>query len=344
MSTRSLASLVTLVVVIVVLSLASAPLAGQAPAAAAKKSAASKSWTPPRTPWGDPDVQGIFTNKSVNGVPFERPSQFGTRFELTPEELAERARQVQRDENGPPRALADGDTGGGPGHWSDAGRSTLPNIASLIVQPENGRMPPLTPQGQKAADEQARAGRRGSFGNGPFDGPEDLTLYERCISRGVPGSMMPAVYGDSFQIFQTPDHVAITYEMIHEARVIPLDGRPHVGPRVRTYMGDARGHFEGNTLVVETTNFKAPYRGSNPETLHLIERFTRVGPNIVQWAVTVNDPTTWTRQWTFEVPLTMDRTQLVYEYACHEGNYGLVNILSGARAKDRAEVRAQPNR
>ena len=145
---------------------------------------------------------------------------------------------------------------------------------------------------------------------------------------------MPAVYGDSFQIFQTPDHVAITYEMIHEARVIPLNGRPHVGQGMRTYMGDARGHFEGNSLVVETTNFKTPYRGSNPATLRLIERFTRIAPNIVQWAVTVDDPRTWTRLWTFEMPLTMDPTQPVYEYACHEGNYGLINILSGARAKD----------
>jgi hypothetical protein len=344
MRTRPLASLVALVAVIVGLSLAPAPLAGQAQTAAARASAAAKSWTPPRTPWGDPDVQGIFTNKSVNGVPFERPLQFGSRFELTPEELADRARQVQRDENAPPRALSGADTGGGPGHWADTGRSQLPNLASLIVQPENGRIPPLTPQGQQAADEQARAGRRGSFGNGPFDGPEDLTLYERCISRGVPGSMMPAVYGDSFEIFQTPDHVAITYEMIHEARVIPLNGRPHVGQRMRTYMGDARGHFEGNSLVVETTNFKTPYRGSNPETLRIIERFTRVAPNTVQWAVTVDDPATWTRQWTFEVPLTMDKTQPVYEYACHEGNYGLVNILSGARAQDRTDPRGPATR
>jgi len=340
MHTRSLASLSALVAVLAVLALTSTPLAGQAPAAG-KKAAASKNWTPPRTPWGDPDVQGTFTNKDVNGVPFERPVELGTRQELTPEELAARDRQTRRDENGPLRTLADGDTGGGPSHWADTGRSKLPNLASLIVQPENGRIPPLTPQGQKVADEQARAGRRGSFGNGPFDGPEDLTLYERCITRGIPGSMMPAVYGDSFQIFQTPTHVAITYEMIHEARVIPLDGRPHIGQHMRTYMGDARGHFEGNTLVVETTNFKTPYRGSNPETLRIIERFTRVAPSTVQWAVTVDDPTTWTRLWTFEVPLTHDATQPVFEYACHEGNYGLINILSGARATDSPREVAQ---
>ena len=333
MHKRWLASLGVLVTVIVVLSFA-VPLAGQAQPAAAKNTVASKSWVPPRTPWGDPDVQGTFTNKNVNGVPFERPADFGDRQFLTDKELAERDERARRDENGPLRALADGDTGGGPSHWSDAGRSKMPNLASLIVQPENGRIPPLTPEGQKAADELAREGRRGSFGNGPFNGPEDLTLYERCISRGVPGSMMPAVYGDSFEILQSQNYVAITYEMIHEARVIPLDGCPHVGQGIRTYMGDARGHFEGNTLVVETTNFKTPYRGSNPKTMRLIERFTRVSPNVVQWAVTVDDPKTWTRLWTFEVPLTLDPTQPVYEYACHEGNYGLINILSGARAKD----------
>jgi len=334
MNMRSLTSLGTLLAAAIVLSWSVASLAGQSPADS-KKAAPSKAWTPPRTPWGDPDVQGIFTNKSVNGVPFERPVEFGTRSVLTAEELDARNRQNQRDEGGPLRLLADGDTGGGPSHWSDAGRSKQPNIASLVVQPENGRIPPLTPQGRKVADEVARAGRRGSFGNGPWDGPEDLTLYERCITRGVPGSMMPAVYGDSFQIFQTPEHVAITYEMIHEARVIPLNGRPHVGQTMRTYMGDARGRFEGNTLVVETTNFKTPYRGSSPATMTLIERFARVAPNTVQWSVTVDDPTTWTRLWTFEVPLTMDPTQPVYEYACHEGNYGLINILSGARTKDR---------
>ncbi|PWT81216.1 MAG: hypothetical protein C5B57_10955 [Blastocatellia bacterium] len=333
MQQRFLTSLGAVVVVLAVLILASTPVAGQA-SSTSKNTTATKAWVPPRTSWGDPDIQGVFTNKNVNGVPFERPVELGDRNVLTDEELAARDTRTRRDENGPLRELADGETGGGPSHWADTGRAKLPNIASLIVQPENGRIPPLTPEGQRVADEQARLGRRGSFGNGPFNGPEDLTLYERCITRGVPGSMMPAVYGDSFEILQTPSAVAITYEMIHEARVIPLDGRPHIGQGIRTYMGDARGHFEGSTLVVETTNFKTPYRGSNPKTMRLIERFTRVGPKTVQWAVTVDDPKTWTRLWTFEVPLTLDEMQPVYEYACHEGNYGLVNILSGARTKD----------
>src|SRR5439155_7147230 len=153
MHTRSLASLSALVAVLVVLALTSTPLAGQAPAGG-KKAAASKNWTPQRTPWGDPDVQGTFTNKDVNGVPFERPVELGTRQELTPEELAARDRQTRRDENGPLRTLADGDTGGGPSHWADTGRSKLPNLASLILQPENGRLAPLTPQVHKVADEQ----------------------------------------------------------------------------------------------------------------------------------------------------------------------------------------------
>ncbi len=170
----------------------------------------------------------------------------------------------------------------------------------------------------------------------------DFTLYERCITRGLPGSMMPAIYGNSYQIIQAPGYVAITYEMIHETRVIPLDGRPHANPAVRSYMGDARGRWDGDTLVVETTNFREEgiYRGANPGTLRLIERFTRTGPKTVKWAVTVDDSQTWTRPWTFSMPLTMDETQPVLEYSCHEGNLGLMNILSAARADEKAAEEA----
>jgi hypothetical protein len=162
-------------------------------------------------------------------------------------------------------------------------------------------------------------------------------LYDQCISRGLPGSMMPAIYGASYQIHQGPGFVAIRYEMIHETRVIPLDARPHVGKNIRTYMGDARGHWEGDTLIVETTNFKdqTAYRGANGATLRLIERFKPVGPSTIEWSVTANDPSTWVRPWTFAMDLTKkDQSQQPFEYACHEGNYGLHNILSAARAVD----------
>jgi hypothetical protein len=149
--------------------------------------------------------------------------------------------------------------------------------------------------------------------------------------------MMPAIYGNSYQILQTPDYVAIRYEMIHETRIIPLDGRPHVSSKVQSHMGDARGRWEGDTLVVETTNFRddSAYRGANGATLRLTERFTRVGPKTVKWAVTIEDPMTWTKPWTFAMPLTMDDTQPVLEYSCHEGNLGLRNILSSARAEEK---------
>ena len=161
-------------------------------------------------------------------------------------------------------------------------------------------------------------------------------MYDQCISRGLPGSMMPAIYGNSYQIHQGPGFVAIRYEMIHETRIVPLDGRPHVGAGIRTYMGDARGRWDGNTLVVETTNFleRAANRGAS-ERLRLVERFTPAAPNIIEWSMRYEDASTWTRPWTFAMNLTKDPTQAPFEYACHEGNYGLRNILSAARSEER---------
>jgi len=199
-------------------------------------------------------------------------------------------------------------------------------------------VPPTT---QEARDRAAkvRAARRGGDGyyRGPFDGPEDFTLYVRCITRGVPGSMMPAIYGNSYKIIQGPGYVAIQYEMIHETRVIPLDGRPRLGRSIHLDMGDARGRWDGDTLVVETTNFKArsAYRNSNADALKLTERFTRIAPDKVRWSVTIDDPTTWTRPWTFSMPLTENNSEALQQYECHEGNYGLRNILSAARAEER---------
>jgi hypothetical protein len=210
--------------------------------------------------------------------------------------------------------------------------------AWLVVDPPDGRIPELTEAARQRSAERAEA-RRAS-GRGPADSYIDRSLYDRCITRGLPGSMMPAIYGNSYEIIQAPGYVAILYEMIHEARIIPLDDRPHVSPSITSYMGDARGRWDGNTLVVETTNFKdaSAYRNANAETLRIIETFTRVAPDKVQWSVTFEDPETWVRPWTFTMPLTEDESQPVLEYACHEGNRGLRNILSAARAREAAEA------
>jgi hypothetical protein len=209
--------------------------------------------------------------------------------------------------------------------------------AWLITDPPNGKIPPMTAEAtQRIA---ARAAARKASGRGPADSWEDRSLYDRCITRGLPGSMMPAIYGNGYQILQAPGYVTIIYEMIHEIRVIPLDGRPHTSSNVRSYMGDARGRWEGDTLVVETTNFREEsiYRNGNPATFRLTERFTRTAADVVKWAVTVEDPATWTRPWTFSMPLTRDDSgDHVLEYSCHEGNLGLMNILSAARAEEKA--------
>ena len=293
----------------------------------------AKKFVAPRTPWGDPDLQGWFSNLSEDGTPLERPDRFaGRRLEdIQGEELAALKRETQQrtitNFAGPLHA---------PEHWwQDDLNLVKGSQAWLIVDPPDGKIPPLTPQAKERAA--ARAEARRKSGRGPADSWEDRSLYDRCITRGLPGSMMPAIYGNSYQILQAPGYVAIRYEMVHETRVIPLDNRPHLASRIRSYMGDARGHWEGDTLVVETTNFRdeSAYRGANAATLRLTERFTRVASDKVRWAVTVDDPETWTQPWTFAMPLTMDASQPVLEYGCHEGNLGLRNVLKAARAEEK---------
>ena len=313
---------------------AQAPQRSGSPAAAGSGKTAP--YTPPKTPWGDPDLQGTYTNKDENGIPMERPGQFAGKNvdDVDDSEFAEIVRERQQRALASAAGIGGADTGAGPVHWYehyDAQNSR----AWLITDPPDGRIPALTPAGQKAAE--ARAMARKTSGRGPADSWEDRSLYDRCITRGVPGSMMPAIYGNSYHIAQSPGAVTITYEMIHDTRVIPLDGRPHLSPAIRQYLGDARGHWEGNTLVVETTNFNGlvPYRGSS-EHLKLVERFTPLGPDTLEWSVTLDDPHTWERPWTFAMNLVHDESQPLFEYACHEGNYGLANILSAARAEEAA--------
>jgi hypothetical protein len=301
---------------------------------------AQKKWVVPRTPWGDPDLQGNFTNKYEQSTPFERPPEFeGRRVEDV--SGAELATVLEKRE----QQVAGRAPGVGPLQFRDSLEVTKGSRAWLVVDPPDGRIPPMTPEAKRriapydaALDlVNARPRTRSSFGDGPFDGPEDFSLFDRCVTRGLPGSMIPFIHGNSYQIVQAPGYVSIRYEIMHETRVIPLDGRPHVGKGIRLDMGDARGYWDGNSLVVETTNFaeRSAYRNANAATLRLLERFTPTAPGRIEWAVTVDDPMTWTRPWTFAMPLTMNDRESVMEFACHEGNYAVPNILSGARTIER---------
>jgi hypothetical protein len=305
---------------------------GSSKAAPATKSAA---WTPPRTPWGHPDLQGAWTSDGARGIPRERPEQFGGRSELNDDEYAERvARDAQTIKNAVNASGAQ--TGGRDGFWR--GSRTF-RQTSLIVEPADGRMPPITPEAQKRAAPRDR----GSFGEGPFNGPEDFTLYDRCITRGIVGGVLPVPYGNGNRILQTPDAFIISYEMIHDTRVVPLDGRPHIGQRIRQYLGDSRGHWEGDTLVVETTNFTDQTSlGGNgnglrhSQAMRITERFTRSAPDVLQYSITIDDPKTYVRPWTLSVPLISPSGFEPLPYECHEGNGAVKYILSAERAVDKA--------
>ena len=306
----------------------------------------AKSWSAPKTPWGDPDLQGTWTSDDCIGTPLNRPANLGEKLYYSEEELAQRqaqlARQQQNDLQETVASNARVGTGP-PGHWGERARRPCKQT-SLIVDPPNGRTPDLLPEAK------ARPIPEGAGNNNPkADSWEDFSYYIRCISRGVTGSIFPVIYGNGQQIVQAPGYVTILQEMVHEARVIPLDGRPHAGPNVRSYMGDARGHWEGNMLVVETTNFLNNKTGiglngggtPTSEALKLTERYTRVGANEIRYEVTVDDPKTYTRPFKVAFPLTQEPGYQNFEYACHEGNYAMFDSLSGARAKEKEQAAAQ---
>jgi len=305
-------------------------------------------YTPPKTPWGDPDLQGIWPGTDMVGVPFERPEQFGNRLFLTEAEFkareAQAARQEQLDvlefdlQKPPQEIVALGDVGGvtsPPPHWLERGVPS--RQSSLIVEPANGRMPSMTPDG--AARQKTAGGtyvRQTGFANASELGP-----YDRCISRGVVGSMMPVVYNNGNEIIQAPGYVAFRNEMIHEVRIIPLDGRASLPAVMKSYMGSSSGRWEGNTLVVRTTglNGRTGMQGNGmmlipSDSLVLEERFTPVAPDVLQYGVTIHDPKTWTAPWKVSFPLKRDPEYQIFEYACHEGNHAMRNILSGSRADE----------
>ena len=317
----------------------------QQPSSVQVRLKADPTYRAPRTPWGDPDLQGTYTNKYEQSTPLERPEEFvGRRAEDV--KGAELARVLEKRNTD----VLSRPAGVGPMQFRDPLDVTKGSRAWLIVDPPDGKMPSLTPDAVNrlgppdptldtgingVVNMRRRTG--GSFSDGPFDSPEDFTLWERCVTRGLPGVMMPYIHGNSYQIVQAPGVVAIRYELTHDARIIPVVGRPHLTKHLQSDMGDARGRWEGDSLVVETTNFRdrSTYRNANAATLRLVERFTRTAADRIEWAVTVDDPSTWTRRWTFAMPLTMNDREGVLEFACHEGNYAVPNILSAARSAER---------
>lgn len=299
---------------------------------------AQNKWTPSRTEWGDPDLQGVWSYNDDVDTPFERPNELAGKAVVGDEELAELLEE--RAKRNVARApTIGGETGAGPVHWYEFWNAKSART-SRVIDPPDGRVPPLTPEAQKREAARAAARRQ----RGPSDSWEDRSLGDRCIvSRGGWPHVIvnPGSYGNLIQILQSPGYVVIVHEMIHEPRVIPVDGRPHVAQGIRQYLGDPRGRWEGNTLVVDVTNFsgKTDFRGSR-ETFHMTERFTRVDADRVTYEVTIDDPATFTRPWTLAVPLKSDATQTqIFEYACHEGNYAMRNILNAARAEEAAATR-----
>ena len=307
------------------------------PAEAQSPAAPPKKWTVPRTPDGQPDIQGIWTNATI--TPFERPRELAGKEYFTQQEAAEYEKTVVAANDRDRRSTDPiADVGGAYNEfWFDRGTKVVPTRrTSIVVDPADGRVPPLTPAAQKAATARAAIARR------PPEGPEDLAPVVRCIVWPTSGPpMLPTAYNNNYQILQGPGYVAILVEMIHDMRIISLDGRPHIPANIRQWLGDSRGRWEGNTLVVDTTNFtdKTNLRGSDKD-LHLIERFTRTGENTIMYEFTVDDPTAFTHVWKGEIPLTRASGPL-YEYACHEGNYSMEGILKGARAQEKAA--AQPH-
>ena len=282
----------------------------------------------PLTSWGEPDLQGVWHSNSSHGIPLERPEGLDAE-ELTVEEA------VARREGGTLGSIWGYDR-----EWRDTtlgyGNQSVSTQVAMVIDPPDGRIPPLTPEGEELAA-QAQSEAR-AYTRGPSAGPEDLTPYVRCITRGLPGMMLPSVYNNGLQIVQGPGYVAITKEMIHETRVIPTTPRPEAGPGLQLWLGVPQGRWEDDTLVIETTNFngRSSYRGSTGD-LKLTERYRRIGPGMLEYQYTIDDPQVWTRPWTAMFRFEKDDGQYeLVEYACHEGNYGMTNILSGSRVRDAA--------
>ena len=326
------------------------PTPAQPSRPAASQATTAKAWLPPKTSWGDPDLPGIYTSDDYIGVGLQRDAALGTRLYRTEEEMKQRQSQLDsasqnalQEFQNPSAQVGTGP----PGHWGERARSA-PRQTSLLVEPEDGRLPSLTPLGQ-ARTAAANAERQGAGTARPADSWEGYTYYIRCITRGIAGSVLPVIYGNGTEIVQGPGYVAILQEMVHESRIIPLDGSKHVGEGVQTYMGDSRGHFEGNTLVIETTNLldnKTGLGGNGAGTplssaARITERLTRTAKDTIAYEMRIEDPLTYTAPFKFAFPIKQEPGYQNFEYACHEGNNGMMNQLSAARAEERAAAEAQ---
>ncbi len=323
------------------LALIAIPLAAQTAKPAAAKSA--KGYTAPKTAWGDPDLQGQWP--ATANIPMQRPANLGERSTLTPEELKQRQSQAAQAAEGDGEEFASSETAvsiNPPGYWVERGKPHAQ--ASLVVDPPNGRIPALTPEGQAYAKSLRNGLGPGSHFPEKVDTYEDFDFYSRCITRGLVSSMLPTLYNFGNEIVQAPGVVVIRNEMIHETRVIPLDGRPHVGKALKTYIGDSRGHWEGDTLVVETTNLNnktGTGGGFFSDAAVLTEKFRRIAKDELSYDLTVNDPKTWTKPFTIHMPYKEDPNYKIYEYACHEGNYMMIDSLTGARALEKEGVQVK---
>ena len=332
------------------LSLAQGQVAPHSALASAKT--VKQTWTPPRTADGHPDLQGFWANN--NATPLERPKELAGRESLTNEEVAALKKKAHEMFSGNGDAAfgdnlfetvlanvrgtkkgfksVDGETGDYSSVWND--ERDWNNRTSLITDPPDGRLPAMTPEGKARRDANAEARQR------PAATPEDRALQERCITYGSP--QLVAGYQSYYQVVQTPKSVVIMTEMIHDTRAIQLDAGPHLPSAVRQWFGDSRGHWEGDTLVVDTTNYKPrSFMSVSSEKLHVVERFSRSDPETLKYEITINDPGTWTKPWSLMIPLKRS-PKPVYEYACHEGNIGMVGILKGARAEEQAAASASP--
>src|SRR5687767_3024707 len=320
---------------IAIASLGTAPILGQGAAApplvitAYNGTAPAKPFTAPKTPWGDPDLQGVWSSDDTQGIPMQRPQNIAGLYQ-SDEQWAARQKQTQQGIQNALNAIGT--------FRGDYARRSF-RQTSLIVDPADGRQPAITP-----AAEKRRAPRdRGTFGDGPFNSPEDFTLYDRCITRGIVGSVLRVVYGNGNRIVQAPGMVAISYEMIHDTRIFYTDGRPHLNQAIRQYLGDSRARWVGDELVVETTNLTDRTSiGPNgnglrhSDQMKITERFKRVAGDVLQYQITVDDPVTYAAPYTISLPLTPLEGNVLLPYECHEGNLALMQSLSAERAEDRA--------
>ena len=330
MFTRALASLV---IAAAIASFASLPVSGQATSApplviTAYNAGPPIPYTVPRTPWGDPDLQGVWSSDDTSGIPMQRPVDLGTNLYQSNEQWAARQKQTEQGIQNALNAIGT--------FRGDYARRSF-RQTSIIVDPPDGRTPAVTP-----AAEKRRAPRdRGTFGDGPFNSPEDFTMYDRCITRGIVGSVLRVVYGNGNRIVQAPGMVAISYEMVHDTRVLYTDARPHVSPSIKQLLGDSRARWEGEELVVETTNLtdktSIGLNGNglrHSDKMTIVERFKRVAADVIQYQITIDDPVTYVRPFTLSLPLTPLEGNLLLPYDCHEGNLAILQSLGAERAED----------